>query len=132
MKSIERPSRDVNGIATAFMRRLASVLEDLIAEHSNPYVFECRRSYERQKWLYASGRSREGSILTGCDGRVKVSRHQSGMAADIIFRSESESKPFWPRKGHPKWALLGKSADLHGLRWGGDWGDYCHVELVDE
>lgn len=82
------------------------------------------RTVRRQQYLYSLGRTRPGAIVTNCDGVKRKSKHQSGRAADIVFRS----KP-WD-SNHP-WDAIGEEAERVGLVWGGTWKmrDLPHVEL---
>lgn len=81
-------------------------------------VAEAGRSAERQAWLYASGRTRPGPILT----RVQTSRHETGRAFDIDFIGYAADRvhPLW-------WDFAGLVGETLGLRWGGRW-----LHLIDQ
>ena len=86
-------------------------------------VSEGLRTAERQRYLYASGRTRPGPILT----HVTTSRHQSGRAFDIDFVGYSPNEV--PREW---WEFAGRIGEALGLKWGGRWPtlrDYRHFEL---
>jgi hypothetical protein len=76
-------------------------------------VTEGLRSLERQKELYAQGRTKPGDIVT--NAKPGQSNHGSGRAFDVIITKngkEVEQKSLWNELGK-----IGKSV---GLRWGGD------------
>lgn len=85
-------------------------------------VSEGLRSAQRQRALYAQGRTAPGPIVTN----TRVSRHQSGRAFDIDFVGlHPDSVPqAW-------WAFAGRLGEALGLRWGGRWRmrDYRHFEF---
>lgn len=105
---------------------------------------ETLRPAERQAWLYASGRTRPGAIVTQKDGGLGVwpvthpvvserlktrrSRHQSGLACDL-YPIHADGRIYIPTADHEEWALLAATARGLGLRAGRDWGDSPHVEF---
>lgn len=100
-------------------------------------LIEGVRSEDRQRLLFAQGRTAPGKIVTKADGVVKKSNHQVkadgfGYAADCAFKDD----PRTPRDEtwDPKmpWQAYGALAEAVGLRWGGRWEglvDQPHVEL---
>lgn len=46
-------------------------------------ISEAYRTTERQKQLYAQGRTKKGSIVTHMDGVTKMSMHQKRLAVDV-------------------------------------------------
>lgn len=96
-------------------------------------VFEGIRSTERQKKLYAQGRTAPGNIVTNADGVIKKSNHQVkddgyGYAVDCVFLEKN--KPTWSLQ-YP-WKLYGAMVESQGLNWGGSWKsitDLPHAEL---
>lgn len=94
-------------------------------------IGETARSVARQDWLYASGRTREGPIVTQLHGRSPGARHVAkygeATAWDFWFRVPDVSP--WD-EGHP-WALAGVLGEYHGMRWGGRWttADLGHLEF---
>lgn len=83
------------------------------------FLTECVRSHERQDWLYAQGRTRDGKVVT--NAKAGESDHNpnsegQGRALDYAFRGGNSP---WSEE-HP-WALAGTIAKELGLRWGGDW-----------
>lgn len=64
------------------------------------------RTVEEQKKLYEKGRTKEGKIVTNCDGIIKKSKHQLGHAYDIaIMKNKLKDKGVlsWDPK---EWAKL--------------------------
>lgn len=94
-------------------------------------IGETARSVERQDWLYASGRTREGPVVTQLHGRSPNARHVAkygeATAWDFWFRVPDLSP--WD-EGHP-WTLAGVLGEYHGMRWGGRWktADLGHLEF---
>ena len=84
-------------------------------------VVEGFRSCARQKELFAQGRTLPGKIVTSviCPDAT----HPRGQAVDLAF---VDSHPY--ADTHP-WQLIGEACKLVGLRWGGAWGDFGHVEI---
>jgi peptidoglycan L-alanyl-D-glutamate endopeptidase CwlK len=75
-------NRNPASLAPAFRRRLDRWIVQAEAEFPQFEIRygECRRSYARQVYLYASGRNRTGPILT----KTLDSRHRWGLACDIV------------------------------------------------
>jgi len=85
-------------------------------------VSEGLRTRERQAYLYASGRTRPGPIVT----KTLASRHLGGRAFDIDFIGRHpDDVPI------PWWEFAGYVGEQLGLRWGGRWAlrDYRHFEV---
>lgn len=135
--------RYLNHLVPAFRVKLERLLETL-GHAGVPFALdEGLRSQERQAWLYASGRTRPGAILTQKDGASGVwpadhpvvsergksrrSRHQSGLAADL-YPVKADGRIWIPPASHEAWVLLATAARSLGLRPGRDWGDSPHVE----
>lgn len=89
-------------------------------------IFETYRTPERQKYLYAKGRTLPGDIVTN----VKTAGlHGKRLAADVVW---IDTKGNWRWDGPEKlWAILGHCARAHGLIWGGDWEihDTPHIQM---
>ena len=113
--------------------RLKGVNPSLIAiattaKIDTPYNFEIAdmggfRTVADQKYLYASGRTRPGKIVTRADGVKKLSNHQSGNAIDIVCYDNG--KITWDEKVFKEVAkhLKEVASKYYGieLKWGGDW-----------
>lgn len=65
--------------------RVARILARLKVRGFDPVVFEARRSYARQKWLYGVGRTH--SLNRKPISWTMSSRHLVGKAVDIISKS---------------------------------------------
>ncbi len=82
---------DVNSLVPYVRDRVLAILAAMRAEGFDPVVFEAKRSEERQRWLYAYGRTRS-------KGKKPItwtlnSRHLVGKAADIISKSRGWNDP---------------------------------------
>lgn len=106
-KSPEKMDRDINNLAPFFYARLKEALEDCAAQKINLWITEGYRSPKRQNWLYASGRTRDGAILT--KARAWQSMHQYGLAVDLC--GGTNKKPNWAMP----WATIKKIMERHGL-----------------
>lgn len=116
--------RKLRGVDPDLARKVKAIIRDVAAHGHTLTVTEGKRSRARQAWLWASGRSRRGPILT----KTMQSKHLTGRAVDLA--PMEDGKVVWDPK-HPAWALLARAAKAHGLTSGyHDWGwDYPHVEL---
>jgi hypothetical protein len=89
-------------------------------------IAEVSRSDERQRALYASGRTAPGPIVT----EATVSAHGTTPASAIDFDilDPGSGAPF--PASHASWTQLGERAKAAGLTWGGNWSfaDKRHVE----
>lgn len=135
------------GIDPDFARKCKAVLADIRAKGGQWYLFEVLRTRERQRFLFAIGRSTKelranGYSMSEIDqlrrqgAKVSIpqvtgvldSRHMHGVAADIVPLINGE--PSWdiPKE---QWNLIGSSARAHGLTWGGNWKsvDRPHIQL---
>jgi len=95
--------------------------EDRLDGHEIREV-ETWRSGERQRWLWESGRNREGQIVTN----TLSSKHMFGEAVDIVFFNLAQKKITY----EGPWERIGFIAEKCGLIWGGRWPsvDRPHVE----
>ena len=94
-------------------------------------VISGKRSAEEQARLYAKGRTAgaKGKTVTNADGKEKLSKHQTGSAADLRFVDKNGKAIEGDSRLQ---AILGRIAKEHGLTWGGDWKDPydpLHIEL---
>jgi hypothetical protein len=121
--------RDVEKLHPKFRLQVARLLEALRRRGYHPFIFEAFRSTERQKWLFAQGRTRDLDLpkVTKCDGVENKSRHQAGLAADIWFIDSKGRKECPPAKDD-RWYWLREDAEALGLVSGASFGDMPHVE----
>ena len=100
------------------------------------FVVEGVRTVERQRDLYAQGRTTPGKIVTQVDGVHVKSKHQPredgyGYAVDFAFVDDPKTPndETWDLK--QPWRLAGEMAEFLGLVWGGRWdfGDFGHIEI---
>ena len=96
---------------------ILSCFEDNLRHQGLPfYLFEGFRSWDRQEWLYASGRTRPGRIVT--NARPGRSWHAYGLAADYVLDG-MVMKPgiqwSWEIRGHPEWRRMAQLAVGLGL-----------------
>lgn len=117
------------GLHPKLSQRVQTILDGMRAFGFPMKVLEGVRSDERQRALFAQGRTAPGPIVTRCDGVTHRSRHQQqpdgfGHAVDCVFES---STPF-----EGPWKLYGAAAEALELVWGGTFStivDRPHVEL---
>lgn len=129
-------NRDPQALDAEFMVRLQKTLETMEGE-GKPFKFhEGFRTVERQQWLYASGRTRPGNVVTNADGVKKRSNHQgdgfygSGRAADC-YPLDSRGKVIL-NPPVAVWRRFAEVAESNGLTAGFRWKqphDPPHVEL---
>lgn len=77
-------------------------------------IYETWRSDARQRWLYASGRTRPGPIVTYARSAFDE-WHGYGLALDVIHASLAWNAPT------SFWNDVGRLAKECGFDWGGDW-----------
>lgn len=123
----------LTGVHPQLVERLARVMAAMDALGHPMIVTDGLRTVERQRQLYAQGRTAPGPIVTHCDGTEKRSNHQAkidklGHAVDCAFLVDG--KPSW--NVELPWHAYGAAAEAVGLVWGGSWKsltDLPHVEL---
>jgi len=81
MSKEPKRNSDINSLSAKFRKKFDARWVEVIKKYPDARVFEARRSLERQKRLYAQGRTRPGNIVT----RTLKSRHLDGDAVDIVF-----------------------------------------------
>lgn len=95
--------KDLNLLTPQFRQKV----ELWLAENPDVKIFETWRSYTRQLWLYAQGRSRPGAKITW----TLKSMHQLGKAVDI-------GQPYPVSEN--QWRQLADSAKKYGIDWSYD------------
>lgn len=95
------------------------------------FVFEGRRSFARQKYLYERGRKDKGKaiVTNAADG---LSFHNYGLAVDLVFDADGGKAGMqWSWTGdYQKLGIL--TNDFSRLEWGGNWKrfpEFCHVQM---
>jgi hypothetical protein len=79
-----------------FTVALAKLLIDMHLKGERPLLDYVKRSDEEQARLFELKKSK-------CDGKKKISRHQRGCAADILFLNEAGTGITEPKKGWAHW-----------------------------
>lgn len=90
------------------------------------------RTLNKQRELYAQGRSKKGNKVTNADGVIKKSYHQTGKAIDFIpypFKGWDDTESFKKVGKELKYC-----ADFLGIAnsYGGNWKsfkDYPHFQI---
>ena len=87
-------------------------------------ITEGRRTIERQRQLYAQGRTKPGPIVTW----TLKSKHIDGEAFDVGVLVDGVLT--WPDDDE-LWERIGRLGEAAGLRWGGRWKrpDRPHFEV---
>lgn len=127
----------LKGLYPDFLLRVVAVLNEMYKTHNYRMgVADGVRSFEKQRQLYAQGRTAPGPIVT--NAKPGYSFHAYGLAADCAFlgtdpfleslrASDSKQASFL-------WSEYGKIAKQFGLIWGGDFrlkngaSDSPHIE----
>jgi len=115
-----------------FTRKISQLILEMVEAGDMPVYDYCLRSAKEQKRLFEKG-------VSGCDGYIKRSRHQSGKAMDIyLVKLNSKGKPYvdynWTDdektlKWHKRWVELGgKKMITFTNRLGHKIEDRCHFE----
>ena len=107
----------VNVLTPKMQTAVLAIVKEMADAGHNAKVFETLRTAERQKFLHGFGRLYD-------DGRGTVTKvedarkgwHFYGLAVDIV---QNDASPWDAPQSF--WQTLGKSAEKHGLTWGGRW-----------
>ena len=111
--------------------RLQRLFEEVI-KHVDCTIVSGSRTTQEQQILFAQGRTMPGEIVTTLDGIERRSKHQSGMAVDVVpypsmYDCKDEILMF---AGFVKGVASQMEIDIV---WGGDWRNFCdspHYEVV--
>ena len=112
MTSITTTCRDISELLPAAQTACRLLFQEYFkAGIKNVFITETYRSQERQKYLYAQGRTRPGEIVTW----TLDSNHKSRFAWDIAVGP--------PQSLYDVVTLSRVVANAHrlGITWGGDW-----------
>lgn len=122
---VDDPNRDVNSLRPDFREKLEAWLT-AVRQTFPGYevgVHEARRTPERQAWLFASGRSRPGAIVTN----TLDSNHLYGIAADWHF--SQAGRALWDASLYER-ALTAVPPERFGLEDLRPF-EYVHIQLAD-
>lgn len=126
LKNPDSADHDFTHLDADFRARLESVLAGMREQGYDTTLLEGYRSPARQGFLKREGIN--GINVTNA-GQCQ-SFHQFGLAADIGFLKNGapdlHTNQAWVMKGYK---LLGRLAEEQGMKWGGSWGDFGHIEL---
>lgn len=92
-------------------------------------LIQTLRDAEYQKSLYAQGRTAPGKIVTNCDGYHKQSKHQSGLAWDLVALDEHGAILWNDAKTYERMAEAAEKLHITaGIRWK-NLGDMDHFQV---
>lgn len=119
--SVTQTCRDLNELHPAAQKACRLFLAECKKAGLDVFITETYRSQERQKYLYAQGRTRPGKVVTW----TLNSRHKSRLAWDIACNKPSLYDVKTLKKA-------GEIADKLGIAWGGVWKtpDMPHFEVT--
>jgi len=81
----------------------------------------------RKAGLYQLAESENTYTVTNCDGVKSKSKHQAGLALDVV--PTKNGAPIWPDITDIRWKQISDIFIGVGFTWGGTWGDAPHYEL---
>ena len=115
--------RDINELSTLAQTACKLFLATCKARGINIFITETYRSQDRQDYLYAQGRTREGNVVTW----TRSSRHTSRRAWDIACNGNKLYDTAMLKKA-------GEVAKDLGITWGGTWStpDMPHFEIATD
>lgn len=113
MANVDKRNADLLHLHPVVRKRVEAVLKQLAAENIPFQVFEAYRSPDRQRHLFAQGRTRPGAIVT--KAKPWQSYHQYGMAVDFVLFINGQWS--WDDKGAKAawWKRLHQVGREHGL-----------------
>lgn len=92
-------------------------------------LIQTLRDAEYQASLYAQGRTAPGKIVTNCDGYTHPSKHQNGLAWDLVPLDDSGNIIWSDRSIYEQMAEIAESMDITaGIRWNSI-GDLDHFQV---
>lgn len=130
-------SNDLRHLYPPFRQTIINLLADLERVKANLYVFEARRSFKRQEYLYEQGRVRkydasDNQLRIVTNSPAGTSLHNYGLAVDLVFdKDEFKSGMQWTWDGD--YQILGDCVSKYSdIEWAGNWRrfrEYPHVQL---
>lgn len=132
-------SRKLEDLKEPARSRAEAALADLKASDDPCVVMSTLRTDKEQAAYHAQGRetleevnkkredagmgpitaSENTYTVTDCDGVKVKSRHQSGLALDVVPLVGNH--PVWPPVTDERWKKISAAFVAQGFRWGGDW-----------
>lgn len=115
--------RDISELSSLAQTACKLFLATCKAKGINIFITETYRSQDRQDYLYAQGRAREGNVVTW----TRSSRHTSRRAWDIACNGNKLYDTAMLKKA-------GEVAKDLGITWGGTWStpDMPHFEIATD
>lgn len=136
----------IESLSSEAKDRFLAAEPELVQLAFDVYITETRRSLLTQLAYFAQGRVvleelnalrsaahlpfREdvGQVVTFADGILKRSKHQDGLALDIVPFEAETGKLLW-NAPEGIWLELGSIARKYGFVWGGDWKSHPAAKL---
>jgi peptidoglycan L-alanyl-D-glutamate endopeptidase CwlK len=146
---------DAPGVNPDFREKALRLLQSLEGQGFDILITEVMRSVERQRALYAQGRTDAALLLKGYT-KPEIAKHRAagyaaakaqvtwiltpryhgrGLAMDLA--PIKDGKVCWDGR-HPFWAAYGKECEAAGLTWGGNWAPknrdmpHCQYDPVEK
>lgn len=124
-RNVDAVNRNFRLLCPKFGRLIMEALESIRTDLGfEVELFEGYRSKERQEWLWASGRTRPGKILT--NRRPGQSLHEYSLAADLVAKVDGQW--CWDEKKVPYEKFLEVYKE-HGLTSAAPF-ELVHVECI--
>ena len=122
-------SRNINDLEPAAKTACLAHIAACEALGIKTKLIQTLRDAEYQKSLYNQGRTAPGKIVTNCDGYRKRSKHQSGLAWDLVPLDENGAILWSDRDVYEKMAEAAERLHITaGLRWN-SLGDMDHFQV---
>lgn len=113
-----------NFLLSPFVRERATVaLAEANYSGLRVAAFECYRTPARQNYLYSSGRTTEGNIVT--NAKAWESWHNYGLAIDIVFKNKNG----WTWDG--EWQKLASIMQCYSFEWPLGMSDAAHFQITN-
>lgn len=112
---VMKPDRDLRKLKKPIRQACSAFLKETKKKGLHVFVTEAKRSIERQRYLYAQGRTRPGKVVTW----TLHSRHIVGEAFDIAFEPKKHGS-LYPSDAH-LWEKVGVIGEWLWLEWWWRW-----------
>lgn len=110
-----KTSRDLNDLQEGIRAKAVQLIADCEAVGIEILITSTLRDGAAQEWLYASGRTRKGRILT--NARAGQSKHNYGLAFDFCVMQAGKCD--W--QNDEAFKQVGLMGERIGLTWAGRW-----------